>query len=183
MHDLEELISKTAAGAQFKYCYFWGHRPRKDGLPGDSCFSQWFEAAFSVDGIGYKTAEHYMMAGKARLFGDAETLAKIITAADPGKAKALGRTVKNYDEETWRAHRFQIVVDGNFAKFSQNKALGEYLLTTGEKVLVEASPVDAIWGIGLSKDDPAAMQPATWKGLNLLGFALMKVRDQLRATP
>ena len=179
MRNVEKLISQIESGAQFKYSYFWGHRPKKDGVVSEACFSQWFESAFTHDGLHYPTAEHYMMAGKARLFGDTDAAARILDASDPGKAKALGRTVKNYDEEQWRTHRFQIVVDGNYAKFSQNKDLGNYLVRTGDQVLVEASPVDPIWGIGLARDSADAQHPATWKGLNLLGFALMEVRDRL----
>jgi len=180
--QLEQLQQQVEAGEQFQYLYFWGHRPRKDGLPSDACFSQWYEAPFIVDRVHYPTAEHYMMAGKARLFSDASAEEAVLAASDPGKAKALGRTVRNYDDNAWCAHRFQIVVDGNYAKFSQNAALHDYLLKTGNKVLVEASPVDAIWGIGLSRDDDAALQPSTWQGLNLLGFALMEVRNRLKKT-
>lgn len=180
MRSVEELIGQLQSGAQFKYNFFWGHRARQDGLASDACFSQWYESAFTIDSIRYATAEHYMMAGKARLFGDADALAQILAATDPGKAKAMGRAVKGYVEEQWRTHRFQIVVDGNYAKFSQHRELGAYLLRTGDKVLVEASPVDPIWGIGLARDDADAQHPATWKGLNLLGFALMEVRDRLR---
>jgi ribA/ribD-fused uncharacterized protein len=179
--QLQDLLLQVEAGTQFKYLYFWGHRPRPDGLPSDSCFSQWYAAPFKIDGKDYPTAEHYMMAGKARLFDDASAETAILASTDPAKVKALGRKVKNYNEETWCEHRFQIVVDGNHAKFSQNAELRDYLLKTGDKVIVEASPVDPIWGIGLSRDDPAAQTPATWKGLNLLGFALMEVRDRLRA--
>lgn len=177
--QLEQLIEQAQAGKNFKYLYFWGHRPRKDGLPSDACFSQWYEAAFEINDVRYPTAEHYMMAEKARLFGDSKVEAAIIAAIDPSKAKALGRTIENFVEEKWLEHRFEIVVNGNYAKFSQNAALCEHLIKTGDKVLVEASPVDAIWGIGLSKDDPAALRPSTWQGLNLLGFALMEVRKRL----
>ena len=92
----------------------------------------------------------------------------------------MGRDVKGFDDETWSRHRFEIVVRGNEAKFGQNEDLKAFLLSTGEDILVEASPVDRIWGIGLAEDDPCATNPAQWQGLNLLGFALMTVRSMLR---
>jgi ribA/ribD-fused uncharacterized protein len=121
-----------------------------------------------------------MMAEKARLFGDQNTRAKILKAGSPKAAKQLGRQVKNFEEEVWEESRFQFVVEGNYAKFNQNPGLGEFLLDTGNKVLVEASPVDRIWGIGLAADDERAMNPEEWRGLNLLGFALMEVRRRIR---
>ena len=174
--DLQEDLRK---GKNFKYLCFWGHTPKQQDLVDKSCFSQWYPAAFQVDGIEYKTAEHFMMAQKARLFADEEIFQNIIQANHPNEAKALGRKVKNYQEDVWLKHRFDIVVQGNLAKFSQNAELKKYLLDTGNRVLVEASPVDKIWGIGLAADDKNAEKPLQWKGLNLLGFALMEVRKQL----
>lgn len=176
----DELCSYIDHGGIAKYLYFWGHQPTKDGSITKTCFSQWFESPFEVEGIRYPTAEHYMMAGKARLFGDQDALQRILAATNPGAIKAVGREIRDFDEGKWLEHRWQIVVAANFAKFSQNKFMGEFLLNTGDRVLVEASPVDSIWGIGLAADDPAAENPHLWKGLNLLGFALMQVRKQLR---
>jgi ribA/ribD-fused uncharacterized protein len=119
-----------------------------------------------------------MMAQKAELFNDPETLALILKAATPAAAKALGRQVRGFDDERWLAQRFAIVVRANAAKFGQNPALGEFLQKTGSAVIVEASPVDRVWGVGLAKADPQANDPNQWRGLNLLGFALMQVRDQ-----
>ena len=135
-----------------------------------------------VDGVRYATAEHWMMAGKARLFDDADALAKVLANDDPGAAKAAGRAVRGFDEARWLAHRFDLVVAGNHAKFAQHPVLERFLLSTGDQVLVEASPVDAIWGIGLAAGDPRAHDPAQWPGLNLLGFALMAVRERLGAS-
>ena len=120
-----------------------------------------------------------MMAEKARIFQDETTRQAILSAAHPHEAKSLGRQVQNFDEARWNAARFEIVVEGNLAKFSQHSALRSFLLETGQRVLVEASPIDAIWGIGLAQDEPRAANPAEWPGLNLLGFALMEVRAQL----
>lgn len=176
------LLLHLAAGNTLKYLYFWGHTGRKGAPPGKEVFSQWYPAPFTLEGTTYATAEHYMMAEKARLFGDEATRAAIIRAAHPDQAKKLGRLVHGFEEALWNAARFTIVVRGNEAKFSQHPALREFLLGTGSRVLVEASPVDAIWGIGLAQDHPKAAYPAEWRGLNLLGFALMDVREQLAHT-
>jgi ribA/ribD-fused uncharacterized protein len=120
-----------------------------------------------------------MMAGKARLFGDEEALARIVAAGHPNAAKKLGRQVRGFDEEAWIRHRWDLVVEGNLAKFGQDAALREYLLGTAGRVLVEASPVDRIWGIGLAAADERSADPERWRGLNLLGFALMEARARL----
>lgn len=177
--DLESLLKETRCGKRFKYLFFWGHRPRKDGQVGKQCFSQWWSSSFEVEGIKYPSAEFFMMAEKARLFNDHETLKRIITCSNPGAAKQLGREIKNFDEDIWNQNRFDIVVRGNIAKFDQNKKLKEFLLNTKNRVLVETSPVDKIWGIGLAEDNRDSANPEKWKGLNLLGFALMKVRSIL----
>lgn len=176
----QELCDHMERGMPVKFIQFWGHRPGKNGEPGKTCFSQWYEAAFEVDGVRYPTAEHFMMAEKARLFGDDAALATVLAATTPGHAKAAGRAVRGYSEEQWLTHRFDIVVRANMAKFGQNPQLREFLLKTGDHVLVEASPVDRIWGTGIAADDPRADQPAAWTGLNLLGYALMEVRARLR---
>jgi ribA/ribD-fused uncharacterized protein len=179
-NSVAELLAAVNAGMHAQYLLFWGHRAPRDGGTGKSCLSQWYPAPFEVDGVRYATAEHYMMAGKARLFGDTEIAGRIVANDDPGAVKALGRKIKGFDEATWTQHRRAIVEAGNFAKFSQNAPLRKFLLATGENVLVEASPVDAIWGIGLAAEDARALDPAQWQGLNLLGFALMQVRARLR---
>lgn len=120
-----------------------------------------------------------MMYQKAVLFGDNSAAEKLLSASNPGEAKAIGREVLNFDQAKWDQHRFEIVVSANIAKFSSDPELKEFLLNTGNRVLAEASPVDKIWGIGLAEDNPASENPNQWKGANLLGFALMEVRDQL----
>lgn len=180
-YDLAQITTRFDAGEALKYLFFWGHQPSKDGSIAQSCFSQWWEQPFEAEGTSYKTAEHWMMAKKAQLFNDDEILAKILAAKSPAVAKELGRAVKNFDQTVWEAHRYEIVLQGNLLKFGQHEPLKDFLLRTGEKVLVEASPVDPIWGIGLAKTDPNIENPHDWKGLNLLGFALMEVRDKLKA--
>jgi ribA/ribD-fused uncharacterized protein len=180
IHSREDLLRAVQAGFRPRYLFFWGHRPLPNGQIGNPCFSQWWSAAFSVDGVRYPTAEHFMMAEKARLFGDDEVRALILEARGPKEAKDLGRQVRNFDERVWGEARFRLVVAGNLAKFSQNAELGNYLLGTRDRVLVEASPSDRIWGIGLAADSAKAMDPGQWLGLNLLGFALMETRQRLR---
>lgn len=177
----QSLLDHLQQSHPVKYLHFWGHTPKSD-LVDQSCLSQWFPAPFVLDGITYPTAEHYMMAQKARLFGDAETLNAILASTDPAIAKKLGRQVKNFDNAVWNQHCFDYVVQGNIAKFSQNPELKNFLLNTGNRVLVEASPLDAIWGIGLATNHPNASDPQHWQGENLLGFALMAVREHLRQT-
>jgi ribA/ribD-fused uncharacterized protein len=174
-----DLLRALDSGATVKYLFFWGHQPNADGSIGKGCFSQWFEAGFEVDGQHYLTAEHFMMAEKARLFGDEATRVRILACRTPAEAKKLGRTVEAFNDAIWESARSDIVVRANLAKFSQNLAMRDYLLATGNRVLVEASPVDRIWGIGLAANDMAALHPGTWQGLNLLGFALMEVRSRL----
>ena len=109
-----------------------------------------------------------------------ENLARILETPHPADVKKLGRAVRGFEEGRWAVARFDIVVRGNLAKFSQHDRLRDYLLATGDRVLVEAAPGYRVWGIGLTQRDPLARAPARWPGLNLLGFALMEVRSGLR---
>jgi ribA/ribD-fused uncharacterized protein len=178
---VDQLQALIDTGRRVKYLLFWGHRPERDGSIGAGCLSQWWPAEFAVDGITFGSAEHYMMWRKATLFGDDDTAARVVAAGHPRQAKMLGRRVRDFDEPTWLAHRYDIVVDAGVAKFGQNPRLREFLLGTGDRILVEASPTDRIWGIGLAASDVRAADPAQWIGLNLLGFALMQARATLRA--
>ncbi len=177
--DIKSLLNHVRKGERPEYLFFWGHRPRKDGKVGKQCLSQWWASPFEIDGIVYRTAEHYMMAEKARLFEGHDIGDRIIACSNPKEVKKLGREIQNFNDDLWNEHRFEVVVQGNLAKFSQNSALQGFLRSTGRKVIVEASPQDTIWGIGLAEDDPNAKNPERWNGLNLLGFALMKVRSKL----
>jgi ribA/ribD-fused uncharacterized protein len=178
--SFHELRDKFNLGEFFKFLHFWGHQAPADGSITKSCFSQWYEAPFEAEGIIYRTAEHFMMASKARLFNDQAALEKILKSANPGAAKACGREIAGFVEDIWERQRFNVVVQANLLKFSQHPSLCEFLLRTGTKILVEASPTDRIWGIGLSASDPNADNPNHWKGSNLLGFALMSVREKLQ---
>lgn len=179
-YNITWLKEKQDNKGRIKFLHFWGHTNSKGEKAGKFCLSQWSDHGFEVDGIVYKTAEHWMMAGKARLFKDTEILDQIIAAKTPGEAKELGRKVKNFDTSSWKKHRFEIVKQGNIHKFGQDKALKEYLIQTGERVLTEASPYDKIWGIGLTQESERANDVHQWAGLNLLGFALMAARDELK---
>lgn len=178
---LDALRVAVAAGARPKFLFFWSERPGQGGDPGKGCLSQWWPAPFELGGVRYPTAEHWMMAEKARLFGDREALAEILDAPHPGAAKAIGRRVRGFDGAVWARERVGIVRRGNAAKFAQHPELGAYLLGSGGRVLVEASPRDTVWGIGLAEGDPAARDVWRWRGANLLGFALMAVRADLAA--
>jgi ribA/ribD-fused uncharacterized protein len=191
--NINELRVRIQAGEKFDLEFFW-----------KGPFSQWAKIGFTVDGlhyktaehwmmavrvgcpwvsgvgVHYKTAEHWMMAEKARIFGDEETRKKIIESEHPKQAKALGREVKNFNEEKWVSERYSVVYAGNKHKFTQNDDYKAVLLGTGDRILVEASPEDRIWGIGLAEDHPDALDPLKWKGLNVLGFVLTDLRNNLR---
>jgi ribA/ribD-fused uncharacterized protein len=183
----DELVEFVARRKKAKYLCFWGHTKNKSQEVSKTCFSQWYGSKFEIDGIVYPTAEHFMMAEKARIFesnsaANTVLLEKIIEAPHPQKAKQLGRQIEGFTNEIWNQHRFDVVVRGNVAKFSQNLDLAEFLLGTGKRVLVEASPADKVWGTGLAEDHEDAINPFKWKGLNLLGFALMEARSILMKT-
>lgn len=146
-----------------------------------SPFSQWYRCTFTVDGNTFNCAEQFMMYGKAKLFGDAETAALILAADHPHEHKALGRKVKRFDEAIWKREREAIVLAGNRAKFTQNPELEQVLRATAGTTLVEASPYDRIWGIGLAATDPRAQDVTQWKGMNLLGKILTRLREELLA--
>ncbi len=178
IYTKDSIIAKHNSD-KLKYLLFWGHTS-KGGSVGKECLSQWYDCSFEADGVKYRTAEQYMMAQKALLFGDEDIFGRIMKAGGPDTFKKLGQQVRGFDEEKWKASRSDIVIRGNMAKFSQNAELKAFLLGTGDKVLVEASPYDKIWGIGIGADDKRAENPNLWRGLNLLGFCLMEVRDKLK---
>lgn len=153
-----------------KFTFFYSNK---------SPFSQWYRADFVVDGLQYNCAEQFMMHQKALLFNDEETAAEIMTTSGPGKQKALGRKVTPFDPAVWNQNCKAIVFNGNKAKFSQNENLKKHLLETAGTTLVEASPWDRIWGIGLSSKDPRIHNRETWLGTNWLGETLTKVREEL----
>lgn len=144
-------------------------------------FSQWWRSKFVINGDLYDCAEQYMMAEKARLFGDKEIEDRIMKSKNPAAQKALGKMVKGFDKEKWEAVARDIVTRGNIAKFSTQKECYDFMMATGDDTIVEASPTDTIWGIGLSERDEKRFDRSNWRGTNWLGECLMKVRDELRA--
>lgn len=180
-YNINWLRKKVESGDTLQYIFFWGHTNKYNEDVGKFCFSQWFESPFTVDKITYKSAEHWMMAQKALLFGDEISFDKIINCEKPGDAKELGRQVLGYDEQTWNDKKFDIVILGNIHKFNQHPKFADYLLKTENRIIVEASPVDTIWGIGLSQESNEIENIYAWRGQNLLGFALMTTRDFIKS--
>lgn len=144
-------------------------------------FGQWTVSPFEVNGICYRCAEQYMMAEKARLFGDTGIERQILASDNPRQQKKLGKQVSRFHEDLWTAERGNIVFRANVAKFTQNAELKTLLLDTGDRRMAEASPIDRIWGIGFAADNPKAYNPDEREGLNLLGKVLEDVRTHLRA--
>jgi ribA/ribD-fused uncharacterized protein len=198
--SISHLLDAQSVGTKFEFLFFYGHAKAPDGR---GSFSQWFPSPFTVDGNLFQTAEHWMMFSKAKLFGDIAACADVLATDDPYVAKSIGRQVRGFDQAMWDEHCFELVVQGNMHKFQANQEIKSFLRGTGSKVLVEASPFDRIWGIGLSHpscqaktwrgnklDDLEGNESngglvvdledvRKWKGLNYLGFALMEVRRRL----
>lgn len=163
MKDRKPLTIKNG------YAFFWKQWP-----------SNWEHSPFKIDNIQYNCVEQYMMAEKARLFNDNETLNKILATENPREQKALGRKVKNFTDKEWNKVRFDVVLKATLEKYRQNPKLQELLLAIGDLYFVEASPMDKVWGIGMSETDPNICDKNNWKGLNLLGQVINKARDILR---
>lgn len=178
MININDIRKDIENGKEFSYLFFWGHRQKNDNIVDKSCFSQWFPRGFTLDNIFYPTAEHYMMVEKARLF-EPSRIEMVLKAKTTKEVKLLGRSIKNFDEKIWKDKSFDIVYKGNIAKFSQNQDLKEFIFSTGNKVIVEASLYDKIWGIGMLENDKNASFPMKWNGENKLGFVLMRVREDL----
>lgn len=145
-----------------------------------SKLSQWHMVNFVVDGVTYNCAEQYMMAQKALLFGDTEMYKKIMESNSPKFHQDCGREVKGFVQSVWDENARKIVFKGNLARFTQNEDQKKHLLSTGTTTLVETSPIDRVWGIGLGKDDPRARSRSTWRGKNWLGQVLTMVREEIK---
>ena len=172
VHDLTAYASEN----RVKYLFFWGHQPERDGSVGAGCLSQWWPSRFEAEGQEFASAEHYMMWRKAVLFGDEAMAGRILRAPHPKVAKTLGGRVSDFRQDVWDAHRYEIVVSGNRAKFGQDDELREFLLTSGERVLVEASPLDRIWG---HRAEPR--RPGGGRSAALAGHQSARVRAHGRA--
>jgi len=150
------------------FIFFWG-----------GPFSQWTPSQFEIGPLSFTCCEQWMMYNKAKLFCDLESAVRIMQTSDPREQKALGREVANYDDDTWMEEAFDIVVQGNRAKFGTIPLFNQILRDTGDKIIVEASAHDRRWGIGLSENAEGIEDPSRWRGENLLGKAIMQVRDEL----
>lgn len=144
----------------------------------ESPFSNWHRSRFSEGVMNYSNAEQYLMFHKAFLFADDEVAKEIMEAKHPREMKALGRKIKNFNNDVWNEYKYAIMCQGLRLKFRQNTNLYTKLVNTFPKTLVEASPYDTIWGIGLEESDPRALNKETWLGENLLGKALTEVRNE-----
>ena len=178
-YNIETIKKILREKPDTKIIYFWGHTRESKNMT-TACFSQWYDCYFIVEDKQYHTTEQYMMANKALLFGDFEMYQEIMQSYNPHDCKKLGRKVRGFEPELWDISKYDIVVKGNKAKFSQNENLREFLLSTGDAILVEASPYDKIWGIGLDREQAEKGGVEQWNGENLLGCALMETRDWLR---
>lgn len=153
-----------------QFAFFWGGN-----------FSQWAKSKFVIDGVEFNCCEQYMMYKKALMFHDYDIAEQIMNSDSPREQKALGRKVKGFDKDHWETYCRDIVYDGNVAKFTQNPDMLDELKFTGDRTIVEASPKDNIWGIGLAADDPRAQDRSTWLGTNWLGEAIQRVREDIKS--
>ena len=169
--ERKALIERCLSGEKFEYCFFGGVEETW------CCFSQFYGASFTIDGIWYRTAEHFYMAEKARMFGDEESLTRIIAVKTPKKAKFIGKKIKGFDRDRWLAdgHARGVVLRGNIAKFTnpENAEIRDILLSTGDAILVEASQRDCIWGIGMTGSDDRA---STCRGGGWNGSSCLRIK-------
>lgn len=159
---MEDTIKKE------EFAFFWG-----------GTMSQWAKSKFIIDGVEFNTCEQYMMYKKALMFNDYDAAKKIMSTLNPKEQKQFGREVKGFKDDVWTKYCREIVYDANVAKFTQNKNMYDELMFTAGRTLVEASPLDKRWGIGLAADNPFAQDRSTWQGANWLGEAIERVREDL----
>lgn len=177
-YDVAWLRDKYDRGTSPSFLFFY--EPTASPDPDErTMLSQWYPSAFRVSGETYKHAAHWMMVQKARLFGDQSAAKALLVSTSDDAIRARGRHVDGFNQQQWDEHKYDIVLQGNLHKFSQRHELQAYISTTRPLVLTEANPDDRIWGIGMREGSPGANNPHLWNGLNLLGFALMEVRDLL----
>ncbi|SUW08204.1 Swarming motility protein ybiA [Brachyspira pilosicoli] len=178
-YSLEKLRKDFNSGKKIDFLFFYGHTNDKKEVT-KSSLSQWYIKDFKENDLLFNCMEKYMMYNKALLFDDKDIANEILNNNQPKAIKELGRKVKNFNDELWDKMKYKIVFTGNYYKFSQNADLRNFLLSTKNKVLVEASPYDKVWGIKMKYDDENIENPFFWKGENLLGFALMEARDEIK---
>ncbi|MDA0022653.1 NADAR family protein [Brachyspira hyodysenteriae] len=178
-YSLEKLRKDFNSGKKIDFLFFYGHTNDKKEVT-KSSLSQWYIKDFRDNDLVFNCMEKYMMYNKALLFDDKDIANEILNNNQPKAIKELGRKVKNFNDELWDKMKYKIVFTGNYYKFSQKTDLRNFLISTKNKVLVEASPYDKVWGIKMKYDDENIENPFYWKGENLLGFALMEVRDEIK---
>lgn len=174
--DVVTLAQAVKAGANPSYLSFpdWG------GAPPVGWLAPWTPTPFETAAGRFGSGEHHFMHGKALLFGDSSTAARILRAQSAAQARELGRRVAGFDEGRWHGERARVMDEANRAKFQSLPALASYLLSTWPAVLVQASALDRVWSAGLDLGDTFLPRPDRWPGKNLAGFSLMKVREVLR---
>ena len=178
-YSLEKLRKDFNSGKKIDFLFFYGHTNDKKEVT-KSSLSQWYIKDFKENDLLFNCMEKYMMYNKALLFDDKDIANEILNNNQPKAIKELGRKVKNFNDELWDKMKYKIVFTGNYYKFSQNTDLRNFLLSTKNKVLVEASTYDKVWGIKMKYNDENIENPFCWKGENLLGFALMEARDEIK---
>jgi ribA/ribD-fused uncharacterized protein len=178
-YDLTWLKQQYDSGVQPEFLFFTEMTATQNTAAAQMMLAQWYPSSFSVEGDEYLHAAHWMMVQKAKLFDDYESATSLLTLRDDREIRSRGRKIAGFDQRRWDDNKYSIVVLGNLHKFSQHQALRAYISGTHPLVLTEANPDDRVWGIGMRENAPGATNPHLWKGLNLLGFALMEVRDNL----
>ena len=178
-YSLSKLKTDFNKGKKIDFLFFYGHTNDKNEIT-KSSLSQWYIKDFKANNLTFNCMEKYMMYNKALLFDDKKIAEEILNNNQPKTIKGLGRKVSNFKDETWDKVKYTIILKGNYHKFSQNNDLRNFLLNTKNKILVEASPYDKVWGIKMKYDNENIENPFFWQGENLLGFALMEVRDEIK---
>ena len=155
--------------------YFF-HRPEEP----HGYLSNWFSSPFDLDGMHFTSVEQYIMYRKCKIFGDEISAKAVLATEDTAAQQAIGRKAAGYIGSIWAGMRQMVVLRGLMAKFSQNEDLKQKLLDTGDAYLVECAGSDKIWACGIRLNDDKRFNAENWTGDNILGFALMEVREMLR---
>ena len=164
----------TISGEETDAVYF--HLPDEP----NGYLSNWYISPFDLDGQHFTSVEQYIMYRKCMAFGDTVSAAAVLQTSDTARQQGIGRQAAGYIDSVWAGKRQMIVVRGLLAKFSQNEELKQKLLHTDDAILVECAGSDKIWACGIRLNDDRRRDAANWTGMNILGFALMEVRDMLR---
>lgn len=180
---IDKLNELHIAPQSANMVFFWKPYPKSSRSIDESCCCQWWLEDFEFEGVRFRSAEHAMMHGKAKLFNDPVVMQKVLNEPNPSKAKKLGREVKNFNEDVWQANNYDLIVRISLAKFTQSKRLNDWLLSHPLNTLfVEASPFDELWGIKRENNGQFDLTDInTWRGYNKLGFALTHAFQELKS--